>query len=471
MKFITSHKRFLIISLLSSVLISPLISGCGSSGGGGDTTAGIGGTGVTQGKVTGFGSIFVNGVEFETGQSQFEVDGDATATEANLSIGMVVKITGSVDSNGLTGTADQVVYDDEIQGPIATITAAIDGKRTATVFNKTIIIDETTTSFDDSNFADLQVNDIIEVSGFDATTTTINATFIKKIGTYPAKTEIELKGTIGNLSGNSFELAGATVTTDNDTEIDVPGGSLSNGLFVEVKGNLTSLTTILAEEIELEEDGFEEDEEVSLQGIISNFVSASDFTINGQAVNASGAELSPDNLVLENGLNVEVDGEIDNGVLIADEVELRQGEVKIKAFVNSVDIPNSRFTYTFMNTIGGIQIKTDNQTSFEDEVANTPNFSLDQIMPGYFVKIEGINTGSEIIASQVKRLDPTGEDVEVQGVIELFTPLSSIRILGITFQLDATVLVPTPLPQIGDLVEIVDDFPLDGDIDEIEEDD
>jgi len=463
MKALIPYMRILI-----AIWLSALLYACGGSSGD-DTVAGIGGTGITQGRITGFGSIFVNGTKFDTNMSQFDVDGNTSANEANLSVGMVVKITGSVDSNGLTGTADQVVYDDEIQGPIATITAAVDGKRTATVFNKTIVIDETTTNFDDSNFAGLSMNDIIEVSGFDATATTINATFIKKIGTYPAKTEIELKGTISNFSVNSFELAGAIVTTDGDTEIKVPGGSLSNGLFVEVKGDLTSLTTILAEEIELEEDDFKDGEDVSLQGVISQFTDISDFIVSGQQVNASNASLSPASATLADGINVEVEGEIVNGVLIAEEVELREGEVEIKAFVQSVDVTNKQFNYGFLPAvIGAITITTDNQTSFEDEVGGASNFSLDQIMPGYFVKIEGIDTGTEIIANQVKRLDPVGEDTELQGKVDTFIPLSSITIFGITFDVNVMTNIIGGTPAPGDHVEIVDNDPADGIIDEIE---
>ena len=63
------------MTLIGSLLISGLIvSACGG-GGVSSQSAGVGGTGVTtargyvQGKVTGFGSIFVNGDKFNTDAS------------------------------------------------------------------------------------------------------------------------------------------------------------------------------------------------------------------------------------------------------------------------------------------------------------------------------------------------------------------------------------------------------------------
>lgn len=470
MNFFAKHKRIFIISLLGSAMLSPLLSSCG----GGTTVAGIGGTGITQGEITAFGSIFVNGIEFDTNTSQFEVDGNINTDQANLSIGMVVTVRGDVDSNGITGTAVSVKYDDEIQGPVAMITAAVNGQRTLTVFNKTVIIDDTSTKFDNTSFASIAVNDIIEISGFDTSATDIDATFVKKTGVYPTDTAIELKGTISGLSVTSFTLAGITINYDINTEIDVPGGSLSDGLFVEVGGDLQTLTTVLAKEIELEDDSFDDGDEVSLQGVISLFNGLADFTVAGQAVdaNANPAILFPANATLADGVNVEVEGKIVNGVLIADEVELREGSAGIKAFVTQIDLVNSRIEFQFPPTTGSIFVTTNLQTQFEDGAMGVTNFSLSQLMPGEFVKIVGFENGSEIIASRVKRLNPTGENTEIQGSVGSFTANSSITILGLNFSIDGSenyepITLPTTI-KMGDIVELEDTDPANGVIDKIE---
>ena len=467
MKFLAHYKRLFIITFFSCVVMSPLLTSCG----GDTTTAGIGGTGITQGKITGFGSIFVNGIEFDTNQSQFIVDGDATLNEDDLAIGMVVNITGSVSNDGLEGTAVNVEYDDEVQGPVENITIAVNGQRSFDIFDKTITIDESTTSFDKTDFTTIKDNDIVEISGFTTSTTGIEATFVKKTGDITGgNAEVEIKGTIEKLSltQNTFELTGTgiIISIDSETEVEVPGGVLSNGLFVEVEGDFQNATSILAKEIEIEDEGFEDGNDISLQGVISNFVSISDFTINGQTVDASNALLSPANTQLANGTNVEVGGNIVDGVLNADEVELREGEVKIKATVFGVNLNDKQIEFTFPPTPGSILVTTDNQTEFEDETGGSIPFSLSQVKPGDFIKIEGIDTESQIIANQVRRLNPAG--VEVQGEVEFFTgttSIDSITLFGVTFEVDTGVV--NPGLNIGDIVEIKDDD-ADGKIDQIE---
>ncbi|NNG13143.1 MAG: hypothetical protein HKM88_07835, partial [Halobacteria archaeon] len=110
------HKIYLVVSLVVTILIA------GGCGGGSSSLAGggIGGTGITAfGTITGFGSVFVNGIEFETSGSLFDVDDDDTAVEGDLGIGMVVTVIGDLNDDGGTGTADCIEYDDELEGPIS----------------------------------------------------------------------------------------------------------------------------------------------------------------------------------------------------------------------------------------------------------------------------------------------------------------------------------------------------------------
>lgn len=471
MSFFAKHKRIFIISLLGSAMLSPILSSCGSSGG--DTTAGIGGTGITQGEITAFGSIFVNGIEFDTDNSAFEVDGNnTTASQANLAVGMIVTIRGDVDVSGISGTAASVEYDDKIEGPVLTITPTGDGQKSLSIFNKTVVVGEISTRFDNTSFADIKVNDIVEISGFDTSATDINATFVKKTGVFPVDNQIELKGTITDFSGSIFKIAGININFDTQTVIDVPNGTLSDGLFVEVKGELQTLTSVLAREIELEDGDFENGEAVSLQGVISLFNSMDNFFVSGQIVDASGANLLPATAILANGVNIEVEGSIVNGVLVANEVELREGSAKIKAFVTAVDLVNSRIEFQFPPTPGSIFVTTNLQTQFEDAAPDVTNFSLSQLMPNEYVKIEGIENGSEIIASQVKRLNSAGEDTVIQGSVTDFTANTGITILGLNFAINGSESYePANLAstiETGDIVELEDSNPANGIIDKIE---
>ena len=117
MNFIRPQANKFTTAICSLVICSGLLSACGDSGGGSDTTAGIGGTGIAVGKITGFGSVYVNGDRFVTDNSVFVVDGEVLDQSA-LAVGMVVRLEAETENGQYTGEAIQVVYDDEIQGPI-----------------------------------------------------------------------------------------------------------------------------------------------------------------------------------------------------------------------------------------------------------------------------------------------------------------------------------------------------------------
>ena len=466
---------------------------CGSSGGGGGQSAGVGGTGIAVGKITQFGSIYVNGDRYKTKNSRFIVDGNTNASQDDLEIGMVVRVKFKTANGKPTGEAIEVFYDDEVQGPIDSAPVEVPGsggtQKTFTVFGLTITVDEVGTIFEDTSFDTLAANDVVEISGFRTGPDAITATYVEWKETLTTGSEVEIRGNIENLVAGplpTFEIRGIDIITDINTEIEVPGGMLENDLFVEVEGTVTSLTplTILAEEIEFEEEGFGENvDDVSLQGLISDYVDIGDFKVNGLPVDASGAVLEPANAaaLLENGVEVEVEGDIVGGVLIADELELREGDSELRAFVNTVDVGDSSFTvsYPVLSAPFDVVIRVDGQTVFEDEtgaVPATPPFSLDDLNPGGvdFVRIEGREVNGEVVADTVKRRSDADDSLKLEGFVDAHDPGVSITILGIVYGVDgATSYEPDP-PDItaGDLVEIEDEndpLPADGIADEVEE--
>jgi len=155
-------------------------------------------------------------------------------------------------------------------------------------------------------------NDLIEVSGLINGVGDLIASRIERKGNFtPDVSEIELKGIVSGATANSFTLAGFyTVNITGTTDVsELLGGSVTNGLQVEVKGTLNSDgDTISATRIKDEDDFFgganNNDIEVSLEGIITNFNSAADFEVSGIPVNASNALLVPASMVLANNLSI-----------------------------------------------------------------------------------------------------------------------------------------------------------------------
>ena len=472
----------LIITCLAIVSCSG--GGGGSSDGGG---GGIGGTGVSaRGSIDGFGSIFVNGIRYETTGANIFLD-DNSATEDMLALGMVVNVEGTINSDGITGIAATVTYDDDVQGPVSGLSLSNDGDQlTFSVFGITVIANRATTVFDDVTFATLANNDLVEVSGLVNSLGDLIASRIEKKENFIAdSSEIELKGIVSNASLTSFTLAGVyTVNIDGATDLsDLPGGSVTNGLQVEVKGTLNSGgDTITATRIKDEDDFFgsanNNNIEVSLEGIIANFNSSADFEVAGIPVNASSALLIPASLVLRNNLPIEVEGNIVNGVLIATEIEIEEGSIEISAPVQSVNLSSNTITVIFAGA-QTIDVQINNQTRLDDGTGIEEVLTLDEINSSDFLEISAYQeSNGDVIATEIKREDPDGQ--ALQAPVESVTNGVNITLLGVTFPVDgatdyenANDLPITAIQffdnvTVGSLVKVKDEEPADGTADEVE---
>ena len=488
--YIYIWKKFKFTSLLGALLVSSLtLNACGggggsSSSGGSDTTAGIGGTGIAVGKVTDFGSVYVNGDIFNTDMSQFIVDGNSSATQNDLALGMVVRIKAATENGVYTGVAIEVVYDDEIEGPIATVPVLNGTTKTFDIFGQTITIDEIGTLFNGTNFDNINQNDVVEISGFRVSDTEIDATYVEYKGTLvPGVTEVELRGTIQGLAGTpptqTFQVDGTSITTNAMTELDVPNNMLVDNLYVEVEGIIEADMSVTADRVEFEDDDFgDEVDDVSLQGVVSNYFGIDNFEIDGQPIDASNAQLTPANAaaLLQNGVEVEVEGDIVGGILIADELEIEDGEAELRSYVSMVMPGNNTFEVTYASLPGSVVVRVDTQTVFEDETGAVPqNFSINLLNVNDFVRVEGREVNNEVVASIVKRTDPDSS-LKLEGIVDAYVPDTSITVLGIQYGLDlGTSYNPMP-PNIvvDDIVEIEDDDdpptnPADGIADEVEE--
>jgi hypothetical protein len=414
--------------------VAALLLACG--GGGGGNVAGIGGTGITaSGTITGFGSIFVNGVEFETGNASIVVD-DNPGVESDLRLGMVVTVTGSLNAGGATGTATMVAFDDELQGQIQTVPAdpTGDGRKLGfTVLGVSVMVDKVSTVFANGvTFTSIAQGDFIEASGFVDQAGVLQATRVEGKGVFtPGVSEIELKGTATNAAGNSFTLGSFNINTAGADLSGVPGGAVTSGMSVEVKGTLNG-NTIDASRVKLNDDLPGANlAKVSIEGIVTNFVSNSSFRVAGQAVNAANAVFIPAGLVLGNGVEVEVEGPVVNGTLQAISVETRGGNVELEAAVQGVSNVNGTITLQYFT--GTVTVQVDSQTSLRDDLGVFDPFSLSQVVASDFLEVRGSLDGAgNIIASEIRR--DTADDDILQGP---FTACdgTSVTLFGVSFSL------------------------------------
>src|SRR5512143_2353559 len=147
---------FTFVSVIS-FLTALSLTGCHSSSSG--SPAGTAATKVLVGTMT-KGSIIVNGVRFDDTTASIDEDNVAIAP-ADLGDGMLVKVKGTVNADGITGTAEKVEVESEVRGAIVTR-----GTDTMTVNGQIVLVDGgTIIAGTATSAADLTAGTIVEVHG------------------------------------------------------------------------------------------------------------------------------------------------------------------------------------------------------------------------------------------------------------------------------------------------------------------
>ena len=377
-----------------------------SCGGGGSDVAGggIGGTGISQGPITGFGSVFVNGIEFRTTGAEIEIEDKLNQSEDKLGTGMVVRVEWEKDASGKY-TAKRIKYADDVQGPVESKSLTTAGG-TFTVLGQIIKVDALTVFSGTADFAGLQLSQIVEVSGLRYANGDIRATRVEiKLGT----TEVELKGVVSNLSNSqTFTIVGTTVNYSSLFGV-------INGACVEVKGTASG-NMITAISIESDDScslgGVKDGEDVEIEGFVTG-LSGDTFNVNGVAVSvASMPDSGYENgtkASLNDNVRVEVEGKITNGVLIAQKVKFKLGGDdgssdggsgivfdEIKGRVISVERPNSLSVFNGERTVS---VSVNNDSLFEDGIRR----DLGNVMIEDFLSIKFHTKNGANIAIKVER--------------------------------------------------------------------
>ncbi|MBL4850304.1 MAG: hypothetical protein JKY65_32710 [Planctomycetes bacterium] len=445
---ILKRKQAHALAAAATLAAAILLSFASCSGGGSKGGAGIGGSGYkASGTVSEFGSIFVNGVEFETSAATFEIEG-GPGSQADLRVGMRVVVEGSLDPGGTSGTALRVRFEDELEGPIpasSTINEDADEEsKRFTILGVPIDVSRTDTVFVGSNFSygTLAPGDNLQISGFYDAAGLLHATaLVRKSAFAPNATIVEAKGTITSLAANSFTLrAGATSLTVDTSMADLSGvpGGLAVGQRVEAKGTIASdtATSLIGTAVKLEES-FSDGLEVELEGLITRFASANSFDVDGTPVNATAATLAPSTMTLALGLRVEVEGKIKGGTLQATAVKLREGDVQVRATASNVNTTANTFDLTLAGQTVSVTANTSTQMRDKTSGAGLSLATL-SLVDGRFLRVRGYadGTGSGLVASRID-ID-TPRDARIQAVITSQVIGTSVTLLGVTFPVDAS---------------------------------
>ncbi len=221
----------------------------GSSGTGNfDAGGGSSGTGVTtisQGVVTGFGSIYMNGIVFDTSNAIITIDG-VSANETDLRVGMVGRITGEADLDASTGVASSIDILFNVKGPVDEINLA---GNSFVVAGQTVVVNPLSV-FENATFETLKLGDALEISGLsDMAGGVVYAGYVR-VRTSAAE-EIKIVGITNNLnSGNKTFTIGSQLINYATAELTgLTEADLIDAMPVWVTGVRDAQLTIIATSI------------------------------------------------------------------------------------------------------------------------------------------------------------------------------------------------------------------------------
>jgi Domain of unknown function (DUF5666) len=404
-------------ALLASLVAALTLTACGGGGGGGGSVGGSGGTGATtssfsQGVITGFGSIIVNGIRHDDSSASVTDDDDddnPARSKDDLKLGMVVSVSGTSGTGTGTGTASAIAFGSELKGPVqsingstATGTATLSaGTQTLVILGQTVIVG-TRTVFDlvslPDGFASIKKGDVLEVHGLlDPAANKLTATRIERENN---ANRYKITGNVKSLNtgSKSFKIGSETISFANidPNRLRV---TLANDITVRVALSTNQKTTGTWDAIRIKaaKKNMEDRNKVEIEGLITDFVSTSKFSVSGIPVDASNASFPKGTSTLANGVRVEVEGSIVSGTLIAKSVKPENDNDdedrgnELHGFISSVNAGSKTFE------LRGLTVSYAGNVIYQ-------RGTVSDLVKGANVEVKGVASanGTTIVAQKIK---------------------------------------------------------------------
>ena len=388
---------------------------------------------VAVGPISGFGSVVVNGVTFDTANATVTMD-DEPGIVSGLRLGMIVSVGGTIDATTGAVRASEISFVDDVEGPVSSIDRAASS---FVVLGRTVFVDELTV-FENAAFGDIEVGHVVEVSGLWRHEQQVQATFVRRVAfQFEAGMTMQVKGEIDDLDIGEQKFRIATQWCNYSAAmLQLGGADIANGMYVQVtstamfQNNQMMADTVQARERNRERHRLCDGECLyDLIGYVTAFESTEDFEVDGQAVMATQDTTyvngTADTLALD--VKVSIIGTInDAGVLVADRIVFHLPSlVEIKGNVNGLD-PETETVSVF-----GIAVQTNEFTLFRDHTTSgQPVFGFGDLNVGDRVEIRAVLDGDTVIATRLERDEPS--DVATLKALVETIERPSITMLGVT---------------------------------------
>jgi hypothetical protein len=337
---------------LDGLIISLVLVACGGGGGYGGGGASVpppatSSSAVATGTMT-KGSVIVNGVHFTAGAgAAIRIDDNPGRPETELHNGMKVKVKGTINGTGTTGEFQQVEAEPEVRGLMSAkgVDDFLVNGQHVYVDDRTVFEDRVAGTFSSITLADLSNANEVEIHGGRDDLGRIRASRVERRDDGPVD---EVKGTIASApNGATFQLASAgsgtiTVNYGLATAITPTGATLNLGNPVEVHGSFSGgiITATIIDREDLEDAGYQpaEGQEMRAEGFVSGFIAHPGlFQVGGRDVRTTASTVfqggSP--VDLDNGVEVEAEGHISLGVLVASKIKFEREVIRMQTTVTA----------------------------------------------------------------------------------------------------------------------------------------
>jgi len=387
-------------ALCALVAATVLAIGCG---GGTDSGVGSGGTGsplsFSQGPITGFGSIIVNGVHFDDAPaSVLDDDGNALSNALNLRLGTVVDVQGGVVTNGAT-TATTIRVHVDLLGPV---TAAYDAGtgRLGVLGQPVRVLALTALDGFTGGAAAIPAGSVVAVSSlYDKATGVYVATRIDPV---PSTSRFAIRG-----APSAVDTAAGTFTLGGQVFSDggvAPPASFAAGQLLRAVLSKTKdsqgrwVVTAFGQALAALPDGRRGD----IEGVVGSATDATHFVVNGVSVDATSAVVAPVGAGVAVQSRVQVRGTLVNGTLVATSVKVEASNddhegsdegngFEITGVILSLDSVHQTLTMRGPTTVNYATSAFSSGTSADLAV-------------GKVIEVKGSlsGDGSQVIAAQIK---------------------------------------------------------------------
>jgi hypothetical protein len=279
----------------------------------------------THGVITGLNDVTLNDVRYAASGAIVTTNGNP-GTLSDLRRGQIVTVTGRINSNGVSGTAQSIRFDANLIGPVESLDAAASR---LIVMGQTVMTGPDTifaSGIDPATLAGLSVGSNIQVSGFTDASGVIRAT---RLDLDSLATELQVIGRVAgmDLANLLFTIHRLTVDYSSAIVIDLPGGAPTDGMMVKAIGTMSSGLFRVERLVTTPGLAGTTGRRVQAAGVITRFNSPSDFDIDGSAaaVDAGTAFRNGDADDLRLNAELVIDGDFaSNGRISANRVTFGQ---------------------------------------------------------------------------------------------------------------------------------------------------